>query len=155
MLFDEKYYKDIWGSVHRHDYCPTLASELVGRFGRKTYLDIGTGCGYLIVCLQKLGATAWGVEISDYALANSCAPQYVLKASVVKLPFKDNSFDVVHSQGLWEYLTEKDIPQAWSECKRMGKNQVHNIDTTEDKAEWSKEFVTHKPIEWWNEVMSQ
>ena len=150
MNFDKKYFDDIWGTVHRHDYCESLADSLIAKYGKVRILSIGDGCGFLVKTLRDKGCDAWGLEISDYALENSCAKGYILKGSVVDIPFKDNSFDVVYSQGLWEYIAEQDIQQAWNECNRVGKIQEHSFDTEgKDTAPWTKDFVTFKPIEWW------
>lgn len=150
-MFNEKYYNDIWDTVHRHDYCETLADTLIAKYGKVRFLDIGTGCGYLVKILNDKGAFAMGMEISEYAVENSHGN--VVLGSVTDIPFKDNSFDVVYSQGLWEYVSEPDIQKAYLECNRVGKFQEHNYDTTSDQAEWSKNFVTHKSPEWWKEKL--
>jgi len=147
MIFDKKYYDDIWETVHRHDYCESLASNLLQKYPEmKSFLDIGTGCGYLVKVLRDKGIDAWGLEVSEYAVENSHGN--VRLGDVRDIPF-GKQFDVVYSQGLWEYIPEEDIEKAWSECKRVGKIQEHNIDTTNDTSEWSKDFVTHKSSEWW------
>lgn len=148
MIFNEKYYNDIWSTVHRHDYCPDLTRRLVQNYGKCRILDIGTGCGYLVKCLRDAGCDAWGAEISDYALAKTCAPGFVVKGDVRNLPFKDNSFDVVFSQGLWEYVSEADITQAWDEVTRVGKKQDHIIDYA-GSVVGEENFVTARSQEWW------
>lgn len=146
-MFNEQYYKDIWGTVHRHDYCESLANTLISKYGRVRYLDIGTGCGYLVKLLNDKGAFACGLEISDYAVNNSHGN--VVKGSVTNIPFKDNSFDVVLSQGLWEYVLEGEIDKAYSECLRVGKYQVHNIDAIGSGIA-EEGFVTKQTHEWWD-----
>lgn len=152
MVFDRQYYDSIWGSVHRHDYCPYWAARLIREHGKCRILDLGTGCGYLVKLLRDRGCDAWGVDSSEYAVANCCAPGYVLNASVADLPFKDGSFDVVFSNGLWEYLTEDEIRLGASEIWRVGQKQIHNID--HDKRDFREDFVTWKPLEWWNEQLA-
>lgn len=95
MIFDKKYYDDIWGEqgVHRHDYCESLANQLIQKYGKVRYLDIGCGCGYLVKLLKDKGASAKGLEISQYAVDNSHGN--VVLGTIVDIPFKDNSFDVV------------------------------------------------------------
>jgi ubiquinone/menaquinone biosynthesis C-methylase UbiE len=113
-------------------------------------LDIGTGCGELVRVLREKGCIAYGMDISEYAVANSHGN--VVLGSVTDIPFKDNSFDVVHSQGLWEYVKEEDIEKAWMECNRVGKIQVHNIDTT-GSVVGEEGFVTNRTKEWWDEKL--
>lgn len=145
-MFDKEYYRQIWGTIHRHDYCESLATQLIAKYGVGRYLDIGTGCGYLVKMLRDKGCEAWGLELSNYAVAESHG--YVRQGDVRDIPFA-SGFDVVHSQGLWEYLPESDISKAWVECQRVGRAQEHNIDTTEDTAVWVKDFVIYKSAEWW------
>lgn len=95
-----------------------------------------------------MGCDAWGVDVSDYAVANTCAPGYVLKASTTDIPFKDGRFDVVHSQGVFEYLSESEIGTALQECRRVGKHQVHIADHCGSEID-EENFVTRKPREWW------
>lgn len=125
-MFDEQYFKDIWGTVHRHDYCEDLANRLIAKYGKVRFLDIGTGCGYLVKVLRDKGCDAWGLELSEYAVANSHG--YVRQGDVRDIPFA-SGFDVVHSQGLWEYVPEEDVQAAIVECRRVGEHQEHNFDT--------------------------
>ncbi len=150
-MFNETYYNDIWGTVHRHDYCESLAEQLISKYGKVRFLDIGTGCGELVRVLREKGCKAYGLEISEYAVANSHGN--VILGSVTDIPFKDNSFDVIHSSGLWEYLTENEIAQAVKEVYRVGKHQEHNID--HDGTIWddSYKYVTWKPLGWWDEKL--
>jgi ubiquinone/menaquinone biosynthesis C-methylase UbiE len=148
--FDKKYFDDIWGTIHRHDYCESLAESLISKYGKVRFLDIGTGCGELVRLLREKGCVAYGLEISEYAVANSHGN--VVLGSVTDIPFKDNSFDVVFSQGLWEYVPEEDIAKAWKECNRVGKIQEHNIDCLGSGLA-EETFVTSKPREWWDEKL--
>lgn len=153
MQFNKEYFESIWGEqgVHRHDYCDDLANRLISKYGKVRYLDIGTGCGYLVKVLRDKGCEAYGVDISAYAVENSHGN--VLLSSVTNLPFKDDSFDVIHSSGLWEYLTEEEIEKAVREVYRVGKVQEHNID--HDGTIWQPEYgyVTWKSLEWWQEKL--
>lgn len=145
--FDKTYYDEIWGTVHRHEYCENLANELIAKYGQVKILDIGTGCGFLVKTLREKGCDAWGLEISDYAVANSCDPEHVRKGDVRDIPYA-SGFDVVFSQGLWSYLPKQDIQKAWKECKRVGKKQWHKIDTTQ--CEYHDYFLTYESQEWWD-----
>lgn len=152
VSFDKKYYDDIWGhigGVHRHDYTESLANRLVQQYGRVRILDCGTGCGHLVKLLREKGCDAWGFDVSDYALENCCAPGFVVKAHASKLPFADNSFDVVHSNGLFGY--DEDVQSIWKELNRVGKIQDHNIDCNDNIPE--HQLIIIKPREWWDEQL--
>lgn len=149
MIFDQSYFNSTWGTLHRHDYIESWAQQL------KQYprvLDCGTGCGFMVKRLRELGVDAWGVDTSEYAIANSCAPGYVLNASVTDLPFSDDRFDVVFSNGLWEYLSEDEITKGKNEIWRVGNKQIHNID--HDKCDFRSEYVTWKSQDWWDEQLA-
>lgn len=148
--FDKQYYNQIWGTVHRHDYCETLADQLIAKYNPKTLLDIGTGCGFLVKTLRDRGVEAYGLDISPYAVENSHGN--VLLGDIRNLPFKDKQFDVIHSQGLWEYLPEYDIQQAYNECLRVGNHQTHNIDPL-GSGIGEEDFITAKPLDWWSEKL--
>ena len=147
-MFDKNYYNKIWQTVHRHDYCESLADRLISKYGKVRFLDVGTGCGELVRVLREKGCDAWGTEVSDYALENSCDKEHVKYGDVRSLPFQNNSFDVVHSLGLWGYFPEDDIQKAIGECKRIGKNQEHNIDYDDYIPE--HQYLVIKPKEWWD-----
>ncbi len=156
VVFTREYYDEVWGDcggVHRHDYCEYWANRLITESGAgSSVLDIGTGCGYLVKRLREKGCDAWGVDSSDYAIANTCAQGYVLNASVTDLPFKDERFDVVSSNGLWEYVSEADVPKGRDEIWRVGSKQLHQIDHS--GTDFREDFVTWKSIEWWNEQLA-
>ncbi len=147
MEFEKAYFDQIWGDVHRHDYCEGLADTLIAKYGKVRFLDIGTGCGELVRVLRERGCEAWGLEISQYAMDNNHG--FVRQGDVRNIPFAADSFDVVFSQGLWSYIPEEDIAAAWKECNRVGKLQEHNIDYEDAPAEL--EFATRKPVQWWKD----
>ena len=154
MIFDKKYFDDIWGTVHRHDYADNWISTFKNEYKDvKSILDIGTGCGHMVKRLREEGYDAWGTEISQYALENTCAPGFVVYGDIRNLPFKDNRFDLVFSQGLLALLPEDQVDKAVAECHRVGKFQRHNID--HDKCVRLTQFKTWKPIEWWNKKLEE
>lgn len=150
--FDQKYYYDIWGTIHRHDYCETRANELIAKYGTCRILDIGTGCGHLVKVLREKGCDAWGIDISQYALQNSCCPGYVLHGSVTHIPFQDNYFDVVHSNGLWEYIPRTEVRQGAYEIHRVGRHQEHNIDYRTGITP-SMKAITYENHDWWMSML--
>ncbi|KKW43823.1 MAG: putative methyltransferase [Parcubacteria group bacterium GW2011_GWB1_57_6] len=150
MIFDRKYYEDLWGTIHRHAFYEAVADWLEKKYGVCKILDIGTGCGYLVKLLRERGFDAWGIEVSDYALEHTCAKGYVLKASVETLPFADGSFDLVHAISAWEYVL--DVKKAWSECKRVGKKQHHSINYR-GSVKGERDFLNNWTEEEWNKIM--
>lgn len=149
MEFNANYFNSIWPEqgVHRHDYAESLADQLIAKYGKVKILSIGDGCGFLVKTLREKGCNAWGLEISDYAIDNSCAPEYMRQGDVRDIPYA-SGFDLVFSQGLWCHIPEEDIDKAWAECKRVGKQQEHYIDY-EEAPDDIPYFVTRKSETWW------
>jgi len=63
------------------------------------------------------------------------------------------SFDVVHSHGLWEYVRMSDVAQEANEVRRVGRVQVHSIDTAEMTILPEPQCVTVMPRSWWEEAL--
>ena len=145
--FPEEFYDFTYGSVHHHSYADGRADYLIQRYGKVKFLDIGCACGILVKILREKGAQAWGIEVSRYALSQSCSPKFTVYGDIRAIPFPDNFFDVVHSQAVLGYFPRKDIEKAISECKRVGKLQCHTTDTSILPPAYGYRFM--EPLEWW------
>jgi uridylate kinase len=105
------------------------------QFNPKTLLDVGCGTGELVSALRRLGVDAKGVEISKEALelANEDVQPFLLKGDVLKLPFKNNSFDMVVTYDVLEHLERSNLKKAAKETIRVAKKSVlHKIYTKEN-----------------------
>lgn len=101
----------------------------------KKLLDVGCGTGTLVKKLRRLGVDAYGLEISDYALqsADDDIKPFLIKGSINKLPFEDNSFDTVISFDVLEHIERTNIKSAVKETIRVAsKNILHKIYTTDN-----------------------
>jgi ubiquinone/menaquinone biosynthesis C-methylase UbiE len=86
----------------------------------KSMLDVGCGRGYWlnkVTCHTSIAVT--GCDLYDVIQLTSGT--YV-KAKIEKLPFADNSFDVVTCHHLLEHLI--DLPAAIAELKRVTRKQL-------------------------------
>ena len=90
---------------------------------RKNALDAGCGPGVFLKKLVERGFTATGIDMSDEMLklaegrlkgAGACS---LKKGDIENLPFQDDSFDLVSSAGVIEYLNSDD--GALRELKRV------------------------------------
>lgn len=126
-------------------------------------LDIGCGKGYLLFDFLKVlpNAEVYGVDISEYAIKNSKEEirSRLKKASATKLPWKDNTFDLVVSINTLHNLHCYELDQALREMNRVGKCHkylcVESYENEDQKANllyWQvtcEAFYTPKEWEWW------
>ena len=109
-LYDERYYATRLGEpCHRenpawHVHIGRVADGIVAELAPRTFLDAGCGIGLLVEKLRERGVEAWGIEISDYALAQmpEHLRQHCWLASVTEpLP---RSYDVIACIEVLEHL---------------------------------------------------
>jgi len=90
-------------------------------------LDVGSAKGFMLHDLQELvpGITVRGVDISDYAIANTLETvrDFVSVADAQDLPFEDDSFDVVISINTIHNLVQSECGKALQEIERVSRGQ--------------------------------
>ena len=111
-------------------------------------LDIGCAKGFMLYDFQKIipGIEVAGVDISKYAIDNSKEEvrKYIQVSSALKLPFEDNSFDLVISINTLHNLSKDDIKIAIKEINRVSKKDAFiTLDAYRDDNE-------KKAMEAWN-----
>lgn len=122
--FEEKYknqfvkYKDL-PMDYRHEWIMKHVPSC------STVLDVGSGSGLLVHHLRCKGFAADGCDISKEAVSSASknVPDAVFKQGPVeKLPFEDNSYDVVCSSQMIEHL--KSPAEGIKEMYRVAKQKV-------------------------------
>jgi ubiquinone/menaquinone biosynthesis C-methylase UbiE len=148
--FGPEFYASYTNSVRRCDHTH-VADVIRERYTPRSVLDIGCGSGYLVALWRNTGIEAWGIEISQHALDNRDS-RYVIRGSFTEIPFANDSFDVVLSYGVLQYIPRTDIPTALREAKRVGRTQIHVADfnnhdsyavTNEPDSFWRQQFALH------------
>jgi len=121
-------------------------------------LDVGCAKGFLVKDLVDLGFEAYGIDISEYAIDN--APKDVknrLKiGNAKKLPYDDNSFDLVISLNTIHNLDRNECKMAIQEIQRVSKTssfiQVDSYTNENEKSIFEDWVLTAKfygyPNEW-------
>lgn len=130
---------------------------------RPRILDIGCGKGFLLFDFLKVlpEAEIHGLDISDYALANSKEEirDRLVLGNATQLPWPDDYFDLVISLNTFHNLHNYDLDQALREMERVGKANkyicVEAYRTEEEKANllyWQvtcEAFCTPEEWQWW------
>lgn len=118
-------YKNIFDNEEKHFFyvaTHNLVLRLIRKYSNKKnlkILDAGCGTGGLMVKLSRLGETA-GIDASDEAIKYGLKRNLnVKKASVEKIPFGDNSFDLVTSIDVIYHRQVKDDIEALKEMNRV------------------------------------
>ncbi|MBE3092786.1 MAG: methyltransferase domain-containing protein [Chloroflexi bacterium] len=104
----------------------STAKNIKDIFSPKRVLEIGCAYGYIVKFLNELGIEAHGVDISNYAIEHS-KHKNCIKLDVMKerLPFEDNSFDLIIIIDVLEHFPEDSLDFVFSELKRVGSDKVY------------------------------
>lgn len=98
-----------------------LLKQLLNKVNPKKVLDIGCGTGETLTFVRSLypKADLFGIDTSDVAIkfAKKRGHRNIVKATALKLPFPDNTFDTVLFLDVLEHI--KSDAQALSESKRV------------------------------------
>ncbi len=110
--------KNHWWFVAKRTFLRLAIDREVGDVSKKKVLDVGCGTGGVMQMLNELGAECEGVDVSEKAL-EYCRKKNlkVVQGDGIKLPYADNTFDLVISSDVLEHI-EKDF-EAVAEVKRV------------------------------------
>ncbi len=90
-------------------------------------LDIGCAKGFMLYDMSELipGVSVRGVDISEYAVENAKEEikEFISVADARKLPFKDDSFDVVISINTIHNLDKEECAKALQEIERVSRGK--------------------------------
>lgn len=125
-------------------------------------LDIGCAKGFFLYDLKLAfpGINVTGVDISEYAIANSILEikPYLQVSNATKLPFENNYFDFVISINTIHNLNREDCAIALQEIERVTKgNSFITVDAyrnDEEKARmeaWNLTALTMMSVDEWKQ----
>lgn len=105
---------------------PTF-QKYFGLTSSSSVLDVGCAKGFMLHDMAELipGITVKGVDISEYAIKHAIEDMkpHVQVGNADRLPFVDNSFDVVISINTIHNLEQKECLQALKEIERVMKGK--------------------------------
>jgi protein-L-isoaspartate(D-aspartate) O-methyltransferase len=131
-----KFDKDYWDGDRKYGYggfrydgrWRSVAEAMVNHYDLKPgarILDVGCGKGFLLYDLSTIvpDVEAVGIDISPYAVANAKEEirPYLQVGNASKLPFEDNSFDLVISINTMHNLYNYDLWPALREVERVSR----------------------------------
>jgi pseudaminic acid biosynthesis-associated methylase len=103
-------------------------------------LEVGCNIGQQLVALQRLGFTnLYGVELQAYAVekAKSITKNInIIQGSGFDLPFKDNYFDMVFTNGVLIHIHPDDLDKIMKEMIRTSKKLI-----------WGFEYYAEQPTQ--------
>ena len=125
-------------------------------------LDVGCGKGFLLYDFTKIlpGLEVYGLDISKYAIENSKKEikDRLILGDATKLPFEDNSFDLVFSLNTLHNLECFNLDIALREIERVGNNKYICVESYRNEIEkanllyWQvtcEAFNNSNEWEWW------
>ena len=157
-LFEEDYYengieKKLSGYTN-YSWMPTRsiseAIDIKNNFTFNSCVDIGCAKGFLVHALRILNCSAYGEDISDYAVKNS----HPKVKDFISKP-NDKKYDLVICKDVLEHVDEKVIKEFLSFLKDKGDTFFFVIPLADDGKFRIREYemdithVTKKDEEWW------
>lgn len=156
-----------------YTYHPRFWTETVKRFRdhyqlpeHASVLDVGCAKGFLLHDLKQLmpKATVAGIDISQYAIdhAKEEIKPFLRVGSAKKLPYPDQSFDLVISITTVHNLALADCKQALREIERV--SRAHKFITVDawrteqerqQMTQWNLTAVTYMHVEAWQRLFAE
>ncbi|MBN1788058.1 MAG: class I SAM-dependent methyltransferase [Sedimentisphaerales bacterium] len=156
-----------------YNYNPRFWQPVVPAFQRhfgltakSSVLDVGSGKGFMMHDIAEMipGITVKGVDISEYAIENTIEDMkpHVQVANAKKLPFENNSFDVVISINTVHNLERDECAQALKEIERVSRKNsfitvdaYHNDEEKELMEAWNLTAKTVMHVDEWKQFFEK
>jgi len=119
-------------------------------------LDLGSGEGWSVGELLRLGIDAIGVDVSHVSVkrANNRFPNRFSVASILNLPFMNEEFETVVTINCLEHLAAEDVPRELAEIHRgVRRFALLQIATTLDQE--NGRYLTVEGRQWWEDHFFQ
>lgn len=129
-------------------------------------LDVGCAKGFMMYDFQRLipGITVKGIDVSEYAVENAKeeVKEHIQVADARKLPFEDNSFDLVISINTIHNLNREDCKIALQEIERVSKaHKFLTVDAYRNDDEkvrmdmWNLTALTYMRVDQWEDFFKE
>lgn len=117
---------------HHYSEAARIKGErIISYFEGKKVLDAGTGCGWLSRMALDKKYNVSSIDLSEkviklekeFAKLSGFPKLKIQKASILKLPFRDESFDTVLCSEVLEHINPKNVSDALKEFHRVLKKE--------------------------------
>src|SRR2546430_13528729 len=113
--------------ISRQRFALDMVEAAVPRSSR--ILDAGCGAGVMAAGLIKRGYAVWGIDLAEPMIRQArqlCESDPFGVGDIEHIPFPDNTFDVVVSLGVLEYLEsdEQALREVWRGVRTRGRGGV-------------------------------
>ena len=161
--YNEHYFTDV--NKYTPDFFEGAAQYIIQQTdgAKGDVLEVGCGTGYLMKHLLAHGVNITGIDYSQWAVEHAmpeCAGR-IFQGDALNIPYPDQRFDLVVSWSLLEHISDKDIPQALKELRRIGKRAFLEIAIplfpghVEQIAKEDPTHCTLRPFDWWKGKMEE
>jgi SAM-dependent methyltransferase len=164
--YDDPDYGVGYGGYHYDGRYGQCAERMIDHYrlaAGSAVLEMGCAKGFVLVEFFRRGMNVAGIDISSYAVEHA-VPEikpFIVNASCDRLPWPDNSFDLVYSKETLPHLTEQQVVAAISEARRVCRsdNIFFEIQVGNDaeaqrliKA-WDETHKTVHSADWWHRLL--
>lgn len=158
-----------WGYFYSKSYdldyliqntaCHREMFDLIFEENPKKVLEVGIGTGSMSIFLSYLGFDVTALDNDKQVLSKAKKLANKLNGKVkfllgdaFKIPFKDNSFDVVFHQGLLEHFSDEEIYHLLDEQLRIGRIVILSVPNNLYK---QKDFGNERLLsnEYWDNLL--
>jgi pseudaminic acid biosynthesis-associated methylase len=119
----DRYYVDQYGITRSE-----INQQMLGDYSIGNVLEVGCNVGEQLRSLQSLGySNLYGIELQQYAVEKSkeiCREINIIQGSAFDLPFKDNYFDLVFTNGVLIHISPEDLNVVIDEMVRVSKRYI-------------------------------
>ena len=122
-------------------------------------LEIGCAKGFILGEFLSHGLNIAGIDVSNYAINNSLpiTRRFLAQGSCVKLPFPDNTFELVYAKEMLPHLTLIELAIGIDEIIRVSRANniffeiqvIENLTNRNLMKAWDPTHKIIKTADWW------
>lgn len=149
-------YDDYW-STHPQSwtYGINIIDKCLDLYKPNKILDAGCGQGDVVTYLLSKGFHAVGCDVSDVGVQKNnphlLQENRFYKTTLSKLPFENNSFDLIFCSEVLEHIPEEEIQATINEFYRVTNNIAFLTISLRPSSENNKYHCTLRPRIWWED----